>query len=120
MEQTNKGYDCHCWNDYPNENHRYYGCSDAPKKSGKWKCVDCYEYVGKSKFGATHCRKKVGDANMNNNKNIVIAQSLMMRIKDYTERALNEKDVTIDVAMAEIRHTVDAYDEYFQTGRKPQ
>lgn len=120
MEQTNKGYDCHCWNDYPNENHRYYGCSDAPKKSGKWKCVDCYEYVGKSKFGATHCRKKAGDANMNNNKNIVIAQSLMMRIKDYTERALNEKDVTLDVAMAEIRHTVDAYDEYFQTGRKPQ
>lgn len=24
-----------------------------------WKSVDCYEYVGKSKFGATHCRKKV-------------------------------------------------------------
>ena len=62
----------------------------------------------------------MGDANMNNNKNIVIAQSLMMRIKDYTEKALNEKDVTLDVAMAEIRHTVDAYDEYFQTGRKPQ
>lgn len=55
---TNKDYDCHCWNDYPNENHKYYGCSDTPKKSGKWKCVDCYEYVGKSKFGATHCRKK--------------------------------------------------------------
>lgn len=29
------------------------------------------------------------------------------------------KDVTLDVAMAEIRCTVDAYDEYFQTGRKP-
>lgn len=43
----------------------------------------------------------------------------MMRIKDYTERALNEKDVTLDVAMAEVRCTVDAYDEYFQTGRKP-
>lgn len=54
-----KDYDCHCWNDYPNENHKYYGCSDTPKKSGKWKCVDCYEYVGKSKSGATHCRKKV-------------------------------------------------------------
>ena len=56
---------------------------------------------------------------MSNNANIVIAQALMMRIKDYTERALNEKDVTLDVAMAEIRCTVDAYDEYFQAGRKP-
>ena len=43
----------------------------------------------------------------------------MMRIKDYTERALNEKDVTLDVAMTEIRYTVDAYDEYFHTGRNP-
>ena len=43
----------------------------------------------------------------------------MMRIKDYAERALNKKDVTLDVAMAEIRHTVEAYDEYFHTGRKP-
>ena len=42
----------------------------------------------------------------------------MMRIKDYTERALNKKDVTLDVAMAELRHTVDAYDEHFHTGRK--
>ena len=57
---------------------------------------------------------------MSNNTNIVIAQALMMRIKDYTERALNKKDVTLDVAMAEIRYTVDAYDEYFQTGRKSQ
>ena len=57
---------------------------------------------------------------MNNNANIVIAQALMMRIKDYTERALNGKDVTLDMAMTEIRYTVDAYDEYFQTGRKPQ
>ena len=56
---------------------------------------------------------------MSNNANIVIAQALMMRIKDYTERALNKKDVTLDVAMAEIRYTVDAYDEYFHTGRKP-
>ena len=43
-----------------------------------------------------------------------------MRIKDYVERALNEKDVTLDMAMTEIRYTVDAYDEHFQTGRKPQ
>lgn len=57
---------------------------------------------------------------MSNIANIVIAQSLMMRIKIYTERALNEKDVTLDVAMAEIRDTVDAYDEYFQTGIKSQ
>ena len=56
---------------------------------------------------------------MSNNSDLVIAQSLMMRIKDYTERALNKKDVTLDVAMAEIRDTVDAYYEYFQTGRKP-
>lgn len=57
---------------------------------------------------------------MSNNANIVIAKALMMRIKDCAERALDKKDVTLDVAMAEIRYTVDAYDEYFQTGRKPQ
>lgn len=57
---------------------------------------------------------------MSSNVNIVIAQALMMRIKDYAERALDKKDVTLDIAMTEIRYTVDAYDEYFQTGRKPQ
>ena len=57
---------------------------------------------------------------MSDNANIVIAQALMMRIKDYVERALDKKDVTLDIAMTEIRYTVDAYDEYFQTGRKPQ
>ena len=57
---------------------------------------------------------------MSKNANIVIAQALMMRIKDYVERALDKKDVTLDIAMAEIRYTVDAYDEHFQTGRKPQ
>ena len=57
---------------------------------------------------------------MSNNANIVIAQALMMRIKDYVERALDKKDVTLDIAMTEIRYTVDAYDEYFQTDRKPQ
>ena len=56
---------------------------------------------------------------MSNNANIVIAQALMMRIKDYVERALDKKDVTLDIAIAEIRYTVDAYDEYFHTGRKP-
>ena len=57
---------------------------------------------------------------MSDNSKIVIAQALMMRIKDYAERALDRKDVTVDIAMSEIRYTVDAYDEYFHTGRKPQ
>ena len=57
---------------------------------------------------------------MSNNADIVIAQALMMRIKDYAERALDKKDVTLDMAMVEMRDTVDAYDEYFQTDRKPQ
>lgn len=57
---------------------------------------------------------------MSDNANIVISQALMMRIKDYAERALDRKDVTVDIAMSEIRYTVDAYDEYFQAGRKPQ
>lgn len=56
---------------------------------------------------------------MSDNANIVIAQALMMRIKDYVERALDKKDVTLDIAMTEIRYTVDAYDEHFHTGRKP-
>ena len=56
---------------------------------------------------------------MSDNAKIVIAQALMMRIKDYVERALDKKDVTLDIAMTEIRYTVDAYDEYFHTGRKP-
>ena len=56
---------------------------------------------------------------MSNNTNIVISQALMMRIKDYAERALGRKDVTVDIAMGEIRYTVDAYDEYFHTGRFP-
>ena len=57
---------------------------------------------------------------MSDNSKIVIAQALMMRIKDFAERALGKRDVTLDIAMSEIRYTVDAYDEYFQTGRKPQ
>ena len=57
---------------------------------------------------------------MSDNAKIVMAQALMMRIKDYAERALDKKDVTLDMAIVEIRDTVDAYYEYFQTGRKPQ
>ena len=56
---------------------------------------------------------------MSDNANIVIAQALTMRIKDYAERALDKRDVNLDMAMTEIRYTVDAYDEYFHTGRKP-
>ena len=40
MKTINKDYDCSCWNDYPNEMHRYRG--QKPYKSCKWKCVDCY------------------------------------------------------------------------------
>lgn len=47
---VSKNYVCHCWCEYPNDNHK--------RKNGKWKCVDSYEYVGKSKYGATHCKKK--------------------------------------------------------------
>ena len=57
---------------------------------------------------------------MSNNTNIVISQALIMRIKDFAERALDRKDVTVDIAMSEIRYTVDAYDEYFNTGRLPE
>lgn len=46
--------------------------------------------------------------------------NVIMRIKDYAERALDRKDVTVDIAMSEIRYTVDAYDEYFHTGRLPE
>ena len=53
---------------------------------------------------------------MSNNTNLVIEQALMLRIKNYAERALNG-DTTIDVCMAEIGYTVDAYDEYFHIGR---
>ncbi len=46
-----KEWDCSCWVEYPNESHIH--------RNGKWKCKDIYEYVGKSKQGCTHCRKKV-------------------------------------------------------------
>lgn len=57
---------------------------------------------------------------MSNIANKIIAQALMMRIKDFAERALDKRDVTLDIAMVEIRDTVDTYGEYFCTGRKPQ
>ena len=47
---------------------------------------------------------------MSNNTNIVISQALIMRIKDFAERALDRKDVTVDIAMSEIRYTVDAHE----------
>ena len=53
---------------------------------------------------------------MSNNANIVIAQSLIMRIKIIAEKALGN-EITIDNGITEIGFTVDAYNEYFHTGR---
>lgn len=46
-------FDCSCIADYPNVCHR--------RENGHWKCVDDYEYVGISKKGMTHCRRKKND-----------------------------------------------------------
>lgn len=43
-------YQCSCYRDYPNENHR--------RKNGHFKCVDVYEYWGKTKHSLTACRRK--------------------------------------------------------------
>ena len=43
-------YDCCCIVDYPNKNH----C----RKNGHWKCIDRFEYWGKTKFGKTACIRK--------------------------------------------------------------
>ena len=50
-----KNYDCSCFADYPNENHK--------RKNGSWKCIDKYEkcedWKPKSIYSCkTHCRKK--------------------------------------------------------------
>lgn len=45
-----KQYDCSCHMDYPNEKYK--------RTNGKWKCVDCYEFVEVSKHGLIHCRRK--------------------------------------------------------------
>ena len=42
-----KDYNCSCWMDYPNELH---------KRACEWKCVERYEYVGKSPRGKTRCK----------------------------------------------------------------
>ena len=55
---SEKNYDCSCWNEYPNTMHSINGRTHKPYQSGRWKCVDCYEYVGKSEYGATHCKRK--------------------------------------------------------------
>lgn len=55
---SEKNYDCSCWNEYPNIMHSINARTHKPYKSGRWKCVDCYEYVGKSEYGATHCKRK--------------------------------------------------------------
>lgn len=50
MENKVKDYDCSCKISYPNDLHK--------KKNGKWKCVDCYDYVGRTRYGTTHCKRK--------------------------------------------------------------
>ena len=62
--------------------------------------------------------KVVCDVDCYGNKEI--QKEVLLSEDDYAERSLDKKDVTLDMAMVEIRDTVDAYDEYFQTGRKPQ
>lgn len=56
-----KEWDCSCWVEYPNTSHIH--------KNGKWKCKDRFEHVGKSRYGCTHCRKKVENETLNINDN---------------------------------------------------
>lgn len=54
-----KDYQCSCYVEYPNENHKF--------KSGKWKCVDRYEkcedWKPKGIYNCkTHCRLKKIDS----------------------------------------------------------
>lgn len=100
-------FDCHCWMSYPNENHRYYGLSDTPKKSGKWKCVDSYQYVGKSIYGATHCKRKemvtIECPNCGGKSNVINSRAVEMNVfrmrvckncgfRFYTEELTIDKD----------------------------
>ena len=50
------------------------------------------------------------------NSRTVIARSLMESIEKYAERALNG-DTTLDQGMSAIGYVVDAYNEFFLTGR---
>lgn len=42
-------WDCSCVLPYPNKNHEL--------KNGKWKCIDCFDFIGTSRQGMTHCRR---------------------------------------------------------------
>lgn len=42
-------WDCACYMPYPNKNHERY--------DGTWKCIDCFEFMGTSRQGMTHCRR---------------------------------------------------------------
>jgi hypothetical protein len=53
---------------------------------------------------------------MSNNANIVISKSLMTSIASVADQCLNSA-MTIDNGMTEIGFIVDAYNEYFHTGR---
>ena len=56
------------------------------------------------------------------NKLIEDFEELQEKVKELKRinESLGKEDVTLDIAMVEIRDTVDTYDEYFCTGRKPQ
>lgn len=53
---------------------------------------------------------------MSNNANLVISESLMFRIKSIADKCIN-REMNIDKGITEIGFTVDAYNEYFHTGR---
>ncbi|HKL99232.1 MAG TPA: hypothetical protein VJZ06_04945 [Mobilitalea sp.] len=53
---------------------------------------------------------------MSNNANIVISKSLMTSISRVADQCLNSAK-TIDNGIVEIGFIVDAYNEYFYTGR---
>lgn len=53
---------------------------------------------------------------MSNNAELVISESLMLRIKNIADKCLNS-EMRIDAGITEIAFTVDAYNEHFHTGR---
>ena len=53
---------------------------------------------------------------MSDSTNLVISESLMLRIKSVAERCTNY-EMSIDQGINEIGIVIDAYNEYFHTGR---
>ena len=47
-------WDCACAVPYPNDCYK--------RNNGHWKCVDCFEYIGLSCQGMTHCRRIKNDS----------------------------------------------------------